>query len=482
MSIGIALNIVEPVLRNEGSLTATAYIYSTRLNQKIKNIINKYFFNPAHIAPLVVFRIIFGIVLFISTLRFICKGWITEFYVKPKFHFPFYGFEWIHPLSSTGMYTLYALLLVTAFFIIVGLFYRIATIVFFVCFCYAELIDKTYYLNHYYLVSILVFLLILTPANKYFSIDALRKPSLKAAYIPAWCITVFKLQLFIIYFYAGLSKLIPDWLFNAMPLKIWLRANDSLPIIGHLLSKQWVAYLFSWFGALFDLSIVFLLWNKSTRKIAYVFVIIFHLITTMLFQIGMFPYIMIAAATIFFSEAFHKKIIRQLQSIFKKTTNEKDILYAQDLNIVRKKTILLLLSIYFLIQVLVPLRFLLYPGKLLWTEQGYRFSWRVMLMEKAGTTFFYITNPETGKRLEVNNSKFLTGYQERMMETQPDMMLQYAHILNSEYKKQGITYPVVTVECYVSLNGTGNRLYIDSTINLANEQESWFGNKKWILP
>ena len=109
------------------------------------------------------------------------------------------------------------------------------------------------------------------------------------------------------------------------------------------------------------------------------------------------------------------------------------------------------------------------------------FSWRVMLMEKGGTAFFYIKDARSGRRWEVMNGQFLTPLQERMMVTQPDMILQYAHHLHDVYKKRGINDPVITVEDYVTLNGSGSRLYIDSTVDLAKEQES-FLPKPWILP
>ncbi|MES1160755.1 MAG: HTTM domain-containing protein, partial [Bacteroidota bacterium] len=126
-------------------------------------------------------------------------------------------------------------------------------------------------------------------------------------------------------------------------------------------------------------------------------------------------------------------------------------------------------------------RFLLYPGSLYWTEEGYRFSWRVMLMEKSGTSFFYVKDPVTGRRGEVNNAKFLTPLQERMMATQPDMILQYAHYLHTVYTNKGVKDPIITVEDYVTLNGSGSRLYIDSTIDLARQQET-FRPTTWILP
>jgi hypothetical protein len=105
----------------------------------------------------------------------------------------------------------------------------------------------------------------------------------------------------------------------------------------------------------------------------------------------------------------------------------------------------------------------------------------VMLMEKGGTTFFYVKDPQTGRRGEVINAQYLTPLQEKMMETQPDMILQYAHYLSTVYKKMGIKDPVVTVESYVTLNGSNDQLYIDSSVDLSKEKEN-FLPKKWILP
>jgi Vitamin K-dependent gamma-carboxylase len=444
---------------------------------KIKKFIN----DPLHIAPLAFFRIAFGAVLFISSIRFVAHGWVKDFYIAPRFHFPFYGFEWITALPPAGMYALYICMALAAFMICAGLYYNIGVIMFLLSFVYAEMIDKTYYLNHYYLVSVLVLLMAFVPANRYFSIDAWRKPSLRRTHVPAWTINIFKWQLAIIYIYAGLSKINAGWLINAMPLKIWLPANQFIPVIGRWLALPATAVLFSWCGMLFDLSIVFLLINRKTSVFGYFFVIVFHVLTAVIFQIGMFPYIMMAATTIFFSNKFHMRVLRGLSAIMPSLRGT-DIPRIYVWPVFFRRAGLLFFSVYFFFQLLVPARFLLYPGKLLWTEEGYRFSWRVMLMEKGGTTFFHIVDPATGKRIEVNNRDFLTGYQERMMETQPDMMLQYAKILQKEYEKMGIPHAQVQVESYVTLNGTGSRLYIDSSVNLAAQKETLFGHKKWILP
>src|ERR1700677_1311030 len=194
----------------------------------LRNFINKIllsFKGEKHIAPLAVLRMAFGAIMFISTIRFILKGWVYDFYVAPKFYFPFYGFEWVKPLPEIAMYIVFALMAIASLFILIGFFYRVSITTFFICFVYVELIDKTYYLNHYYFVSIITFLMLLMPAHRYFSIDIIRKPSLKVTQVPAWTINIFKWQLCVIYFCAGLSKLNYDWMVNAMPLRLWLPAN-----------------------------------------------------------------------------------------------------------------------------------------------------------------------------------------------------------------------------------------------------------------
>ena len=435
-----------------------------------------------HIAPLAVLRMAFGSIMLVSVVRFLLKGWVYAFYIKPRFHFTFYGFDWVRPLGATGMYLLFALLIITSILVTIGLFYRIAITTFFLCFTYVELIDKTTYLNHYYFISVMAFLMILVPANRYFSLDVFHKPELKITSVPWWAIDIFKLQLFIVYFFAGLSKLNYDWLIAAMPLRIWLPASSHLPVIGGLLTQLWVAYVFSWFGALFDLSIGFLLINSTTRKFGYLLVIIFHLATAWFFKIGMFPYVMIFVTIVFFSESTHRKIIGYLTWIFSKTntvTNNNGSSY--QIGITKKRIIYSLLLLHFSIQLFLPFRYLLYPGKLSWTEEGYRFSWRVMLMEKGGTAFFHVKDPRTGKQTEIINSQYLTDFQESQMSTQPDMILQFAHILAADYQQKGIKNPIVTAESYVTLNGSGSRLYIDTTVNLANVHDG-FGHKKWILP
>lgn len=432
---------------------------------------------PVHIAPLVTFRVAFGAMMFISIIRFWFRGWITDLYVKPNFYFPFFGWDWVQPLGNTGMHIVFALLAITALCITFGLFYRIAIILFFLAFTYVELIDITNYLNHYYFVSVISFLMIWLPANRNYSIDSIINPSIKRTHIPLWTIGTIRLQLAMVYFFAGLAKLNFDWMMNALPMKIWLPAKTHLPIVGPFMYEDWVAYFFSWFGACYDLFIAFFLMNRKTRPMAYVFVLGFHIATAVFFPaIGMFPYIMMVSSLVFFSSSFHQKIWEWLSRTKNTiTTNEYD--YPRN----TKKLLLVLLTVHFIVQVIVPLRFVFYPGHLFWTEQGFRFSWRVMLMEKSGNTFFYVKEPTTGRKYEVNNADYLTPLQEKMVSTQPDMMVYYAHHLARKYSEKGIVNPEVYVESYVALNGRRSKLFIDSTVDLS-KKKTGFQNYDWILP
>ena len=443
--------------------------------------INQYINSYTQASTLAFFRLAFGLMMVGSLLRFASYNWIEEFYIIPKFHFKYYGFSWVKTL---GVYTyiLFAIAVIAAFFVAIGYKYKIAIVTFFLSFTYIELIDKTTYLNHYYFVSVISFLLIFLPANCFFSVDDYKNPKIVFNQIPSWNIYILILLLGIVYFYAGLAKLNSDWLINAMPLKIWLPGNNELPIIGSLLNENWVHYAFSWAGMLYDLSIVFLLLFKPTRIFAFVIVVIFHVLTRILFPIGVFPYIMIISTLIFFDANFHSKILQliseRLKINFSYFENKKELEKKNDIFYKLKMSII---SIFILFQLLFPFRYLLYKNELFWTEEGFRFSWRVMIMEKAGYTQFTVKDELNKKEIRVFNSDHLTMFQEKQMSFQPDFILEYAHYLHDYYQKKGFHNPKVFVESYVALNGRLSQKYINENTNIAAEQES-FQPKTWLLP
>ena len=442
-----------------------------------------YFSKTTNPAPLVVFRICFGLLMLASIIRFWYNGWIETQYIQPNFFFSYTGFQWVKPI---GVYTylLFFICGLAAFFVAIGFKYRLASIAFFLSFTYIELMDKTTYLNHYYAISLLSFVLVFLPANTQFSVDSyLNKKTYSQ--IPKWCIDSIKLLLGIVYFYAGLAKINSDWLLRAMPLKIWLPSNYDLPIIGNtLMQQEWFHYAMSWSGMLYDLCIPFLLLYKRTRLVAFGAVIFFHIFTRILFPIGMFPFIMIVSALIFFDTSFHQRIITFFTRIIRLITQlfpSKKIVVQNNYTYHSKRVVLPFLILFFAVQLLFPFRYLCYPGELFWTEEGYRFSWRVMLIEKAGYASFKIVNSETGKFFYVQNNDFLTSRQEKQMSTQPDFILEYAHFLGDHFKKDGHKNIQVFVDSYVGLNGRLSTLFIDPTVDLYQEKET-LQHKNWILP
>ena len=413
-----------------------------------------------------------------SIIRFWYKGWINELYIQPEFHFSYYGFEWVKPLGDYT-YLIFALCFISSLLVMIGFKYRFAIVLFFLSFTYIELMDKTTYLNHYYFISILSFLLIFLPCNAIFSIDNLinKREFIK---VPKWNIDVLKLLITIVYLYAGLAKINSDWLFEAMPLKIWLQSKYDLPLIGNnLLQMKWVHYAMSWGGMLYDLSIPFLLMIKRTRVIAFLLVIFFHVFTLVLFPIGMFPHIMIFSSMIFFSWKFHKKIIDRICSLIK-LNNKPELISLEFYDSNYKKIKLIIVSIFFLIQLTFPFRYQLYPGELFWHEQGYRFSWRVMLIEKIGYTNFKIFDPETSRSFMVDSSEYLTPVQEKQMSFQPDFILEFSHFLGKKFSSKSKRVEVYA-DSFVALNGRPSQRFIDPNVNLYDEKES-FKNKNWILP
>lgn len=434
---------------------------------------------PTSILPLVIFRMAFGVLMLISTLRFAANGWIGTFYIEPQFHFTFFGFGWVQPLPGNGMYIIFALLALFSVMIVFGAFYRISIVAFFLLFTYVELIDKTYYLNHYYFISLLSFLLIFVPLHRSFSIDVWMRPSLKRSTVPTWMIWALRLQLGMVYFFAGFAKLNVDWMVHGLPLRLWIPANADLPILGPVFALPYIPLLMSWGGAIYDLTIAFFLLWRRTRYLAYLTVLFFHIVTAILFPIGMFPYIMIVATLIFFDERDYRRVLDGLRRLLNKPPKPATLALESPLPIHR--LIAGVLMLFFLFQVLMPLRFVLYPGNVNWHEQGFRFAWRVMLVEKAGYATFFVHDPQTGKNWTVFPGDYLTRQQEKQMSFQADMILQYAHFLEEQFAAQGYEDVEVRAEVYVAYNGRSSRLYIDPEVDLSEEAYDIF-NRDWILP
>lgn len=262
-------------------------------------------------ASAAVLRVAFGLVIVWEVTRYFAHGWIERYFCNPSFHFKYYGFSWVEPLSPWGMKALFVVLGLLGLLIALGLFYRIAMAAFFLGFTYVFLLEQARYLNHFYFVVLMALIMSAMPLHRAASLDAWRKPALRASSMPAWCLWLLRFQIGVAYFYGGLAKLNGDWL-AGQPMGLWLSRRTDFPLIGVFFDEAWAAYAFSYGGLLFDLAIVFALMAKRTRIPAAIACLGFHLMNAWLFDIGIFPWMMIAISTIYFEPDWPRRAWRRL--------------------------------------------------------------------------------------------------------------------------------------------------------------------------
>ena len=480
------------------------------------------------------FRIAFGALALAAVVRFAARGWIDDLYVAPEHHFTYAGLWWVRPWPDWGMRAHFALMGLAAAGVALGYRYRLSIAAFFLLFTYAELLDKTTYLNHYYLVSLLSLLMIFMPLHRAWSLDARRGPPTEGATVPAWVVWTLRAQLGAVYLFAGAAKLNPDWLFHAQPLRIWLsNAAPDAPLIGALLRETWTAYAMSWAGAAFDLAIVgWLLWRRSRLR-AYAVLAAFHVLTGLLFPaIGMFPWMMTAFALVFFPPDWprllpsfpRRRESRPIRGAKRRLdpslpTRGEDAANAAGEGTrvgarrapspsIPKRPVIPAkagtywqaqrapsppppswrtraaagaLALFALAQILIPLRHWAYPGNVRWNEDGYRFSWRVLLTEKHGHVRFRVRDPSTGEERVVLPEEYLTPLQAERMATQPDMILATARIIALDYERKGAGGAEVRADAFVAFNGREAARFIDPDADLARiEPGLW--PKRFVLP
>jgi hypothetical protein len=436
---------------------------------------------PLDAAGLAAFRIIFGLVVTWSTVRFQLFGWVHELFVKPTFFFKYWGFHWVTAPPVRALYALHVALTLLGVCITVGFFYRIAIVLFFIGFTYLQLLDVTNYLNHYVLVCLLALLLSFMPLDRAYSIDAWRRPEIRVSTFPAWQTYLLRFQIGVVYFYAGIAKLGSDWLLHAQPLSIWLSARTSTPVLGAWFDQPWVAYVFSWAGFLFDTSIVGFLLARRTRPFAYAVVVVFHLMTDLLFPIGMFPVIMMTSALVFFSPSWPRRFFPRSGADKREPSSPSDGDPGRRTRPPLSKPWLVVGVAYCAFQVLLPLRHRLYGGNVLWHEQGMRFAWKVMVREKNAAVTYLVEEPTHGRVWEVSPHHYLTTRQLREFSSQPDLILQLAHHIAEDYRARGYGDVKVRVEAKASLNGRRAAVLIDPSVDLTRISDG-IAPAHWILP
>jgi vitamin K-dependent gamma-carboxylase len=430
---------------------------------------------PVDIASLVFFRIAFGAIIVWEVFRFFQQSRISRYYIEPKLFFKYFGFGWVRPLPGDGMYIVFAMLGLLGLLIMVGLYYRISAALFFVAFTYVFLLDQSYYLNHFYLFSLISFLMIFLPAHRELSLDTHWRRLPKSSTGPACGVWLLRAQLGLVYFFAGVAKLNEDW-FQGEPLRAWFNERAGVRLVGPLLDEPWVIWMAAYGGILFDLFITpALLWGR-TRPYAFVAAVLFHIANAFIFHIGVFPWFMIAATTLFFPPDWPRRYFP-----FPKRTGVREPMAGPPLSTTMRQGIMGLILVYMTLQVLIPLRHLLYPGNVNWTEEGHRFAWRMKLRDKEAEAQFFVSDSSTNQSFRVDARSYLTPKQYDEMAGRPDMILQFAHHLAEVHRRAGNSNVQVRAFVRVSLNGRPPQLLINPSVDLAAERRS-LGTAHWILP
>ncbi|HUG89615.1 MAG TPA: HTTM domain-containing protein [Planctomycetaceae bacterium] len=471
-------------------------------------------FEPVDIGLLVFFRIAFGAIMLWEVYRYLSAGRLQQYYGTSEFHFTYLGFDWVKPWSGHGMDWHFLGLGLLAVMIMAGAWYRLAMALFWAGFTYFFLIDQTYYLNHFYLISLVGFLMIWVPAHRAVSVDVLRRPELRSTTMPAWALWLLRFQIAVPYFFGGIAKLNADWL-RGEPMRMWL--SERFGVV-----SEAVVYFFTYGGLLLDLMIVPLLLWRRTMIPAYLMAVSFHFLNDNLFNIGIFPWFMVAATLLFcppewvrVDGAAGESAADRKRRRTARTAESRASRPAPGPLTTGQRLIVGLLAAWVGVQVLLPFRHFLYPGDVNWTEEGHKFSWHMKLRSKRldRARFGILTrdagefvweaatqpDPETGfptrylhftafdaegRRVDGRADPAPAALNHRQisdMSTEPDMIVQFVRFLADRVRAAGHTPVAGHVDITISLNARPPQQFIDPQANLLQVRRG-LGHADWILP
>lgn len=432
------------------------------------------------VQSLAVFRIAFGALLVWDCYRFVRDDRIYRYYVEPEFNFPYAGFEWITPLPEPWIHYAWLGVGVAGFLVAIGLFYRVAIVALTILFSYFFLLDKAEYLNHFYLVILFALLLCVLPANRAYSVDARLLPGVAGDTVPYAAVFVLRAQMEIMLIAAGVVKLTPDWL-AGQPLGLWLRNDGWSPLSslfaydGFIVAAAWGTVLLHLLGA------PLLLWRR-TRLPVFLTYCVFHMANAHYFNIGIFPWMTIAATTIFFAPDWPRQFARWLLGRFEDLPPAERPAPAG-----RPRPVPALalgaIAAFLAVQVALPARSVFYGDEVRWTGDGHRFSWRMRIYDRLADGRFVVSMPgPEGRRWVVDPRDVLTDDQTDVMLGRPDLVHQFARHLEERWRADGHGDVEVRAEIRKSLNGRPFQTYIDPSVDLTDVALNQFGPDPWVLP
>lgn len=431
-------------------------------------MILKKFFQPIDNAPLIIFRIFLGFLLAAETFGAILTGWVKRVLIEPEFTFSHIGMEWLQPLPGYGMYFYFCLMGICGILVMLGYRYKLSLGLFTLLWTGVYLMQKTSYNNHYYLLILVCLIMLFLPANKYASLDARNNPEIKQNSMPFWCSAVMIFQVAIVYFFATVAKFYPGWLDGSFT-KLILQ-NTEFGYFKSLFNKHWFHLFIAYSGIFFDMLIVPLLLWRKTRTIAFLAAIFFHIFNAVFLQIGIFPFFALSFIVFFYPA-------EKIRSLFFK----KKIPVEFSAPVAENKSALLYFFIpFFIIQLILPIRHHFIKGDVLWTEEGHRLSWRMMLRQRQGYTTFRVIDKITQTLIPYDVSKRLIPKQQAFVGSNPDGIWQMAQIIKQEFNQKGIEVSVFA-DTEASINGGKFKTLINPETDLAAAKWDYFFHNDWIL-
>lgn len=398
----------------------------------------KHLFKPIDAAVLIYFRFFAGILLSWELINSLILGDFQEY--SAPFHFTYLFFEWLKPWPQWGLVIHYALTIAAGFSFALGYRQKISSIILCTGYTLLFLMEKSEYINHLYLYCLISFWLIWMPEKKGNRMQA-----------PAWYFYLLLFHISVVYFFAGVAKLTPDW----------LSGNAVNVMLGQ--KSEWNLFL-AYGGLLFDLLIVpFLLW-KRTRSFAFIAACFFHVSNAYNFGLATFPWFSLMMTAMFLGTSWPRKF-----------TWFDDFYPDISEGGKPRRDLVTVLGVYCFLHLVIPLRHHLYPGNPSWTEDGHQFSWRMKLRNKTGDVLFYVVDNKTKKIQTIYPKNFLTQKQHRDMIGKPDSILQFAHYLKKQYGDVSIH-----ASSRISVNGLPIKEMIDVNRDLGKEPRV-IGPYKWIL-
>uniref|UniRef100_A0A8C3A5R9 Vitamin K-dependent gamma-carboxylase n=1 Tax=Cyclopterus lumpus TaxID=8103 RepID=A0A8C3A5R9_CYCLU len=447
---------------------------------------------PTDPASLGIFRCLFGLLMVIDITQERGLSHLDYKYLDgaPVCRFPL--FNVVQPLPMDWMYLVYVVMFFGALGIMLGCFYRLSCLMFISTYWYIFLLDKTAWNNHSYLYGLIGFQLTFMDANRYWSIDGLRRPSIRNAHVPLWNYTLLRTQIFIVYFLAGLKKLDADWVEGYSMSYLahhWL--FDPFKVI---LPVELVNLLVVHGGGLIlDLTAGYLLFFDATRPYAFFFVSYFHCMNSQLFSIGMFSYTMMASSPLFcytdWPRRFFARFPAFLRAVLPLTSPDPQPSTSCVYNEIQSTTPRLKLKhklaaiftiLYITEQLFLPYSHFITQGYNNWTNGLYGYSWDMMVHSRSHQHVkITYKDGKTGEIGYLNPGVFT---QSRRWKDHGDMLKQYATCLNHFLPRYNISDPEIYFDIWVSINERFQQRIFDPRVDVVKVDWSPFRPNTWLMP